>query len=114
MFENGEGNGVSNLEKAEEIAEKLRQEPYDLLKNDCITKSMKFKRGCEALGIPASVVACIGLARAYLFGQWLIIPVIHGWGEVEGKRIETSRPLGSSGLWGIVPVNIKPVIALRF
>jgi len=35
-------------------------------------------------------------------------------GEVDGKRIETSRTLGSSGIWGIIPVNIKPIIAVRF
>ncbi len=103
---------MTNLEKAEEIAEKLRREPYNLLKNDCITKSLRLKRECAALGIPARVVACIGLGRARLFGRWLIIPVIHGWGEVEGRRIETSRPLGSSGLWHIVPMNIRPLIAV--
>ncbi len=106
---------MSNLKKAERIAERLRQEPYNLFRNDCFTKSIRFKRQCKALGISARVVACIGLARArLLFGRWLIIPVIHGWGEVEGKRIEVSRPLGSSGMWDIVPVNIKPVITVRF
>jgi len=105
---------LSNLERAEEIAERLRQEPYHLLKNDCITKSIRLKRECRALGIPARVVACIGLARAQFFGRRFTIPVVHGWGEVEGQRIETSRPLGSSGIWGIIPVNIKPVIAVRF
>ena len=106
---------MSNLEKAEEIAERLRQEPYDVFRNDCFTKSIRLKRECKAQGIPVRVVACIGLARArLLFGRWLIIPVIHGWSEVEGKRIEVSRPLGSSGIWGIVPVNIKPVITIRF
>ena len=105
---------MSNMEKAEIIAEKLRQEPYHLFSNDCITKSLRLKKECQALGIPARVVVCVGLARARWFGCWLTIPVIHGWGEVEGNRIETSRPLGSSGLWGIVPVNIKPVIAIRF
>ncbi len=105
---------MNSIEKAEEIAERLRQEPYNLFINDCFTKSIRLKRQCKALGIPARVVACIGLARARLFGRWLIIPVIHGWSEVEGKRIEVSRPLGSSGIWGIVPVNIKPVITIRF
>ena len=105
---------MSNLEKVEEMAERLRQEPYNLFKNDCITKSVRLKRECKAKGIRAVVVACIGLAKARLFGCWLTIPVIHGWCEVEGKRIETSRPLGSSGLWGIVPVNIKPIITVRF
>ena len=105
---------MNNLEKAEKIAERLRQEPYNLLRNDCLTKSVRLKRECKALGIPARAVACIGLARARLFERWLTIPVIHGWGEVEGKRIETSRPLGASGIWGIIPANIKPIIKARF
>ena len=105
---------MSHLEKAEEIAERLRHEPYILFKSDCLTKSLRFKRECQSIGIGASAVACIGLGRAHLFGHWLTIPVIHGWGEVEGRRIETSRPIGSSGKWGIVPMNIRPVIAVRF
>ena len=102
------------LDAAERVAELLRREPYSLLTNDCITKSVRFKRICQSRGIPARVVVCIGLARARWLIYWLVIPVIHGWGEVERKRIETSRPLGSSGLWGIVPVNIQPIITLRF
>ena len=105
---------MSDLEKTEKIAERLRQEPYSLFRNDCLTKSIRFKRECMAVGIPARAIACIGLSRARLFGCWLTIPVIHGWGEVEGKRIETSRPLGSTGAWSIVPMNIKPVITIRF
>lgn len=97
----------------DEIAEKLRQEPYNLLTNDCITKSFRLKKMGKELGIPVRVVLCIGLARARWFGKWLTIPVIHAWGEVYGQRIETSRPLGSSGTWGIVPVNIKPVISVK-
>ncbi len=104
---------TGNLAKAEEIAGRLRQEPYNLLKNDCITKSIRFKRECEAAGVPAKVVVCIGLAKAKWFGRWRTIPVIHGWGEAGGKRIETSRPLGSSGIWGIIPADIRPVIAIR-
>jgi hypothetical protein len=104
---------MSNLETAGKIAEKLRQEPYHLLNNDCITKSQRLKKECRRAGIPVKVVICIGLARAKWFGHWLTIPVIHGWGEVEGVRVETSRPLGSSGIWGIVPVNIRPIISIK-
>ena len=96
----------------DEIAEQLRQEPYKLFRNDCIIKSFRFKKMCEEVGIPARVVICVGLARAKWFGRWLTIPVVHGWGEAEGRRIETSRPLGSTGIWDIVPVNIKPIIAV--
>ena len=58
-----DGEAVSNIERAEEIAERFRQEPYNLLGNDCITKSLRFKHECEKLGIHARGVACIGLAR---------------------------------------------------
>lgn len=103
---------MTNLEKAEVIAGKLRQEPYSLFGNDCIAKSRRFKRECLAQGIPAQAVVCIGLSRAKWFGRWLTIPVMHAWGEVEGKRIETSRPLGASGIWSIVPMKIRAVIAI--
>ena len=105
---------MDSLEEAEQIAEQLRRESYRLLTNDCIIKSLRFKKACKSKGIPARVVVCIGLARARWLGHWLTIPVIHGWGELNGKRIETSRPLGSAGIWGIVPVNIRPVLAVRF
>jgi len=108
------GYTMTWLKKAEDIAELLRREPYNLLKNDCITKSVRFKRMCKSQGISARVVVCIGLARAKWFGHWLVLPVVHGWGEVASNRIETSRPLGSSGLWSIVPANIYPLIMIRF
>lgn len=96
----------------DEIAEKLRREPYVLFKHDCLTKSFRLKKECSALGIQVRVVVCIGLAKAKWFGHWFTIPVTHGWGEVEGKRIEVSRPLGTSGIWDIIPVNIKPIISI--
>lgn len=105
---------MSHLEKVEAIAERLRREPYHTFTNDCIIKSARLKKECRALGIPARVVVCLGLAKAGLFGRWLTVPVIHSWAEVEGKRIETSRPLGSTGLLGIVPMKIKPIIAVWF
>lgn len=105
---------MSDVEKAEEIAEALRCEPYILFSNDCIAKSRRLKRACLALGIKARLVVCLGYARAKLFGRSLVVPVIHGWGEVEGRRIETSRPLGHSGFIGIIPIRIKPLIKIIF
>ena len=105
---------TGRLDRVETLADPLRREPYRLLTNDCITKSVRLKRLCRAEGISVKVVVCIGLARAKWFGRWLTIPVVHGWVEVDRKRIETSRPLGASGLWGIVPAMIRPVVCLRF
>ena len=104
---------MSNVEKANSIAEKLRQEPYVLFRNDCISKSRRLKKACRLMGIPARLVVCLGYTRARIFGRSLTVPVIHGWGEVEGQRIETSRPLGHAGIAGIIPIHIKPLVAIR-
>ncbi len=103
---------MNALEQAERLAEAIRREPYVLFKYDCISKSKELRRRGRALGIPVRVVVCLGLSPARWFGRWLTIPVIHAWGEVAGKRLETSRPLGAAGIWGIVPANIRPVIAI--
>lgn len=106
---------MNHLEKIETIAERLRHEPYHLLTSDCFIKALTLRRECKPLGIPVRIVACIGLVRAQVFKLWwLTIPVIHGWVEVEGRRIEVSRPLGTSGTWGIISANIRPVMAVRF
>ncbi|MFH1651025.1 MAG: hypothetical protein ABID87_02815 [Chloroflexota bacterium] len=105
---------MTDLALVEKLAEKLRQEPYRTLTNDCFVKSARLKRQLRRRGLNSRVIATIGLGQARLFGRWLTIPVLHGWLEVDGKRVETSRPLGSAGIWSIVPVNIRPVIKLRF
>ena len=70
---------MSMWSEVEKQAEKLRQEPYDLFRNDCISKSTRLKQQCKAAGLEARVVVCIGLARAKWFKRWLTIPVIHAW-----------------------------------
>lgn len=102
---------------AEEIAEKLRQEPYHLFRNDCFTKSRRFVRECQKRNIEAKLVWCVlGLVKAKLpiIGFRTFPYSLHFWGEVEGKRFETSRPLGSAGGLGIIPKDIKPIITIRF
>ena len=105
---------TEDIKRVELLAEKLRQEPYHLFRNDCVIKSWRLKKECSKLGIKTKVVVCIGLAKAKWFGRWLTIPVVHGWAEADGRRIETSRPLGHACIWSIMPVDIKPVIKVKF
>lgn len=106
--------GNSKIE-VDEIAERLRREPYRLLSNDCLIKSVRLVRKCKKLGFDAKVVLYLGLASAKmpLLARRVTIPVIHAWGEVEGERIEVSRPLGSQGMLGVVPVDIRPIVTVR-
>ena len=105
--------GMDTFAQIEQMAEKLRQEPYRFFRNDCITKSRRLQRACRALGIPVAVIVCLGYARARFLKHSPWVPVIHGWVELAGRRIETSRPLGHAGFIGIVPVTIKPLIRVR-
>ena len=103
------------METVDAIAERLRQEPYHLLgfrKSNCIAKSFRFKRECRRIGVEARAVICIGLTRAKPLGFWIKMFTIHAWGEVNGRRVETAMPLGKVGIWGVVDINIKPVIAI--
>jgi hypothetical protein len=103
------------MSKVDEIAEKLCQAPYHLLgfkKSNSIAKSFRFKKECRRIGVEARVVICIGLTWAKPLGFWLKIFTIHAWGEVGGRRIETAMPLGKVGIWGVVDINIKPVMAI--
>jgi hypothetical protein len=108
-------NGQSKKARAEEIAERLRQEPYRLVINDCLTKSIRFRRECRKLGIDARLVFCAGLvpARMPLLQRRITVFVLHAWGEVDGERMEVSRPLGAEGILGIRPVEIRPILAVK-
>lgn len=103
------------METVDAIAERLRQEPYILLsfrKSNCIAKSFRFKKECKRIGVEARVVICIGLTKAKPLGFWMKMLTIHAWGEVEGRKVETTMPLGKVGIWGVVDIDIKPVIAI--
>ncbi len=107
---------MSDLETAEDIAEKLRQEPYHPFRNDCLSKSLRFRSECRKRGIEAHLVWCtLGLAKVKpRFPGEVTIPCFtHFWGEVGEQRFETSRPLGSQGAFGIVPSEIKPIVKVR-
>ncbi len=101
--------------KVNKIAERLREEPYHLLgfrKSNCIGKSFRFKKGCKEIGVEARVVICWGITWIKPLGFWFKMLIIHAWGEVDGQRIEVTVPLGKVGIFSIIDINIKPVIAI--
>jgi hypothetical protein len=101
-------------DKVNEIANRLRNEPYRLLTNNCLHKSIRFAKLCKEQGISAKVVLCLGVASARLVGSKtrIPVPVVHCWGSVRDMRIEVSHPLGTEAIAGIVPSQIRPIIRL--
>jgi hypothetical protein len=105
------------LFNVDEVAEELRQKPYHLFRSDCLTKSIHLVKECKKHNINAKLVWCaLGLERIKLpiFGGVTIPIVTHFWVEVNGRRIETSRPLGSSNFLGFIPSNIRPIVTIKF
>lgn len=65
------------------------------------------------MGIDARAVISLGLVRNKRFK--LLPPVmlsIHGWGEVEGKRIMLVRSPTGLSPWGTAESDEKPIIAI--
>ena len=99
---------------ANEIAERLRQEQYHCLpmKYNCVGKSLRFKEQCFENNIKARVVISFGIVTTRRFGPLMKIPMIHGWGEVDNKRIEVTRPLEAKSPWRTFDIELKPIIAV--
>jgi len=108
---------VEQMDLVNVMAEKLRQEPYRLFRNNCFTKSIRLRSECRRRGIKATIVWCaLGLVKVPvpMVGNITIPLCIHWWAEACGQRVETSRPLGSKGHLGIVPSDIRPIITVHF
>ncbi len=103
---------ITKKTKLNKLIEKIREESYHLLTNNCFGKSFKFKRKCHELGVEVRIVICIGLVKAKWFGHWVTILVPHGWADMNGIRIELGRQLGTPGLWETIGEEIKPIVAI--
>lgn len=95
----------------EDIVDSIRAEPFHTLWNNCLIKSVRFKRACARRGIEARVVVSFGYTRVNRHLR-LIIPIVHAWGEVDGCRVELARPLDEPSLWGTLDSEIKPLVAI--
>lgn len=106
-------NMIKYPEEVERIAQELRYERFDLLINNCIIKSIRFRNKCRLLGIPARANISFSKARTKWFGYRLVLPTIHGFGELDGERIEVAHRLDQIGVWGTVDADVIPVFTMR-
>lgn len=86
---------MSELKVAEDVAESLRQEPYHLFRNDCLTKSLCFRSECRKRRINAHVVWCaLGLTKAKLplLGEVSIPYSTHLWARLKARDLKPHAP----------------------
>ena len=79
---------LSNMEMKRFIEETYR-EPYSLINNNCIHKSVKIAQKARELGKSARLVACWSIVPMKIFGGFPTIQP-HLYVEVEGKRVDVS------------------------
>jgi len=93
--------------------DEVYREPYFLLGNNCIRKSLKIKARAEALGKKADLICCISIVR---IKKWHNFPTInpHVYTEIEGERVDVSLDPGHEKIYCknsekkiILPVNIS-------
>lgn len=78
----------NNPEMAEFIEETYHQ-PYSVLSNNCIHKSLRIARKAKELGKDARLVACCSIERWDCLGGALA-PGPHMYVLVEGKRVDVA------------------------
>ena len=89
------------------------REPYSLVRNDCLHKSLRIKAKAEGLGMKADLIGCIAMVRVKKWHNLLIISP-HFYTEMDGKRVEVAHDPRREELWCknseikvVMPVNIS-------
>ena len=65
------------------------REPYSLISNNCINKSLRIKAKAEELGNRADLIGCVAIVPTK---KWHNFPIIipHFYTEIEGKKVDVS------------------------
>jgi len=91
------------------------REPYHLIGNNCINKSLRIKAKAEESGKRADLICCIAM---WLVRKWHNFPIFspHVYTEIEGEKVDVALDPGheeifckNSELKTIMPVNISRV-----
>lgn len=100
------------MEQVHDIAEKIRHEPFNTITNNCLIKSLRFKRACKEAGIDVAVVMTFGIVEFRRYGLHGRLPFIHTWAYVDHTRVEVARPLDQMSPWGTYDIDLKSVIGI--
>lgn len=76
-------------EELKSFIDTVYREPYSLLKNNCIHKSLRIKAKAEELGSRADIVTCISVVP---IKKWHDFPSVnfHMYALVDGQKVDVS------------------------
>lgn len=82
------------IKELEDYIELVHREPYHILKNNCIHKTVKIFRKCKELNYPAKFVLCFSKTPPIwrFMGKRKLIPLMlpHCYLIIDGGRVDVS------------------------
>ena len=72
-----------------QFIEKVYQEPYSLLGNNCFRKSLKITRKARELGKDADLILCWSIVRHRILGGFPTVQP-HMYAEVKGQKVDVA------------------------
>ncbi len=84
---------MNNIDELSSFIDGVYREPYALLGNNCIRKSLKIKAKAEKLGKQADLIPCISIVP---LKKWHNLPTanFHLYAEIDGKKVDVSLDPG--------------------
>lgn len=100
------------MTEVNKIVIKIRREPFRMFGNNCLRKSLKFRRLCRGIGINVRVVFALVITPCKRFPLPPRILWFHTWAEIDGQRIELARPLNERNTANTYDIDLKPIVAI--
>jgi hypothetical protein len=92
------------------------KEPYSLIRNNCIHKSLRIKAKAEELGGGVDLLCCMAIMPVKKWHNFPIIIIPHVYTEIDGKRTDVSLDPESeksycqnSEVKIVMPLNISKI-----
>jgi len=93
----------------------IYREPYSLLKNNCINKSLRIEDKAEELGMRADLISCIAIVPIKKWHNFHFASP-HVYTEIEGERVDVAHDprreeiyCKNSDIKVVMPVNISKI-----
>ena len=91
------------------------RQPYSLLRNNCINKSLRIKAKAEELGMRADLICCIAIVPVKKWHNFHFASP-HVYTEIEGERVDVAHDprreeiyCKNSEIRVVLPVNISKI-----
>jgi len=94
----------------------VHREPYSLVSNNCINKSLRIKARAEGLGMRVDLIGCISVVPVKKWHKFPCYIGPHVYTEIEGERVDVALDPEREEIYCknnevkiVMPVNISKI-----